>query len=110
MGQISVIEGKLYKKGKEVRPQMGNKEHIEAIKKYSEYKEGKFTEVYFEEKYEAEVSIECLCGRNVNHQVITDDDDEFSLDDKYFSCTCGQEYKLEFDMKNDRLLTKLIEE
>lgn len=111
---LEIKEGKLYQDGKEIKPEVGNKEHIELLRQHGTYHhEPELTEEEVKEIEENGIDLEvhthtettafyrasftCMCGREVTEESEQEDEeypDAGDLEGDKISCMCGKEYKV----------------
>lgn len=110
----TIINGKLFENGKEVKPEFGNPSHIAALRREGAYRDTNETEVktkvrYREHvQYSAEVSFVCECG--TTHVLEGDhEDNERDAKEEFCdsrACKCGIIWGVEYDDKAKDILAK----
>lgn len=106
---LEIKQGKLYQDGKEIKPEVGNKDHIKLLREHGMYhhepeltpeelKEIEDDGIDLEVRAEIIVRTEftCVCGREVKDEFedFEMDFDERDLEEEELSCSCGREYKV----------------
>ena len=107
--EFTVINGKLHKNGKPIRPEFGNSKHIKAINKYHDLKSGKVIEPIYETIIEATAQTFCTCGNTISLMINVDYTDEISeFDGESVKCdNCKQIYEFVIN-EDENLIIKTI--
>ena len=103
----------LFKDGKSIVPEFGNKEQIDAVRKFEKRMEalnGEGLEYYPE--YEFKAKIPCICGNTINYtEDIPEGDDpaEFEPGHHATCYVCKSRYGLSFDEDKQEHVIHLLE-
>lgn len=109
--KYTVKDGKLYKDGKPVKLEFGNRDQIAAIRNYEKRSEQFKTEgVILEPQFEATVKWQCLCGSflDCSNDIVTSNNlRRFHLN-QVDCIKCNRNYGFAHNEENE-LVVKLIE-
>lgn len=115
---ITILNGKMYDNGTEVKPEFGNPEHIKALRVAGAYieeleaiedeePEDSGIEVDVDITITAEIEFTCLCSKVISAEITIDYDSESELDGRRVSCRhCHRQYSLEDNGGIEAILIK----
>ena len=112
---LIIREGKFYRGGSPVKPELGNAEQIECLKQYETlcdtFKKGVIVDniQYDMQPIDATASFRCICGNSIRVSAEASDDCDIDcFDGKKKRCrVCHADYEINDNLEGD-LIVKLI--